>query len=84
MGNTKKFVVTRDSVEIGKDASIVVWEEGAEPKLNEESLWDDNRAAAYVSEYTVEDFEEEYSLKPPGLGSKRTMLVSYAWEEDSK
>ena len=85
MVNIKRFVVTRDSVEVGSDQSIVVWEEGATPKLNKEGLWDKGDGESYnnlFDDMTVKRFKEAYNLNPPGLGSKKTMVASYEWEEE--
>ena len=85
MSSTKRYVVTRDGVEVGSDPSIVIWGEKATPKLNEEKLWDKGEGESYgnlVDDTTVEGFKKVYSLNPPGLGAKRTMVASYEWEEE--
>lgn len=82
MGSIKRYVVTRDGVEFSKDASLVIWGEEADPNLNEESLWDDSKSQSFVDELSVEEFKEEYNLNPPGMGSRKTMIVTYTWEEE--
>lgn len=81
MGNIMRHVVTRDGVEFSKDATVVIWDEEANPKLNEESLWNDGKAQSFVDEVSVDEFKETYNLSPPGIGSKKVMLVTYEWEE---
>jgi hypothetical protein len=81
MDNIKRYVVTRDGVEFSSDASIMVWVEGADPKLNKESLWESTDSKSYVDELYAEEFKKEYNLNPPGIGAKRVMIVTYAWEE---
>ncbi len=87
MGEVKCCVVTRDEVELNifsNATSVVVWEERADPKLNEKGFWEwgDAQQLGCIAELSPERFKEEYNLHPPGIGAKKIMKISYEWEEE--